>query len=77
MNKPIQNKISESVKFKVLLSFFLLFLYKLFKVSRTSSFFGIDFRIISLVIILLLIISFISDLKDMKWIDKMLKKLFR
>ncbi len=66
MNEKVKNKIFESLKVTILLSFLLLFLYELFEAIGTSSFFGIKFQMLPLILLIFIIISFISNLKDVE-----------
>lgn len=74
--KTFQRKILGNVKLTVLFIISFLLLDKLFESIGTSIFFGINFRFIPWIILLFAIISVISDLSDVKWIKKVLKKIF-
>ncbi len=74
MNKQIHNKIFENIKFTLFLIIIFLVLDKLFEAIGTSTFFGVNFQIIPWIILIFAIISSVSDLKDVEWINRMLIK---
>jgi len=77
MNKQIHNKIFGNIKFTLSLIIVFLVLDKLFEAIGTTTFFGVNFQIIPWIILIFAVISFISDLKDVEWITKMLNKIFK
>jgi hypothetical protein len=77
MNKQIHNKIFGNIKFTLSLIIVFLFLDKLFEAIGTTTFFGVNFQIIPWIILIFAVISFVSDLKDVEWITKMLNKIFK
>lgn len=77
MNRQFQNRITGNIKFTLLLVILFLFLDKLFEAIGTSTFFGVNFKIVPWIILIIAIISFISDLKDIEWIQRMLNKIFK
>ena len=77
MTKLIQNKIFGNIKFTISLIIVFLVLDKLFEAIGTSTFFGVNFQIIHWIILTFAVISFISDLKDVEWINRMLEKIFK
>lgn len=77
MTNSIQNKIFGNIKFTILLIIVFLVLDKLFEAIGTSTFFGVNFQIIPWIILIFAVISFISDLKDVEWINRILKKIFK
>jgi len=77
MNRQFQNKIMGNIKFTVSLIILFLFLDKLFESIGTSTFFGVNFQIVPWILLLFAVISLVSDLKDVEWIQKILNKIFR
>jgi len=75
--ETFQKKMMGNIKFTLSMIIIFLVLDKLFEAIGTSTFFGVDFKIVPWIILIFAIISFVSDIKDIEWINKMIQKMFR
>jgi len=74
MKQKFQNKIFGNIKFTLSLIVFLIIIEKIMGAIGTTVFFGVDFQIIIWITIIIIVISLISDLKDVEWINKILSR---
>lgn len=77
MRDNFTNRIFGNIKFTISLIIVFLFLDKLFEAIGTSTFFGVNFQIVPWIILIFAVISFISDLNDVEWIQNIFNRIFK
>jgi hypothetical protein len=73
----MKNKILDSIKGTTGVIIIILMFEALFRTAETTIFFGIDFNLVNWLLILLVVVIWLSELKDVEWINRMIKKIFR
>jgi len=77
MKNKLDARIFGNIKFTIFLIVLFLGFDKLFEAIGSSMFFGVNFQIVPWIILILVVISFISDLNDVEGIKRILNRKFK
>jgi len=73
----MNNKIASNVKGTITIVIIILFFEAFFRTVGTTTFFGVNFNFVTWVFIILAVIIWTSELKDVEWINQKIRKIFK